>query len=112
MLIYKIFRPDEYAELIDAGQTLGAPIDRADGYVHFSTNSQVAETLAKWFAGEPKLLLVAVEDTLLGNDLKWEPSRRGALFPHLYRALTVDDVHWVKDLVWNGTTHTLPEGVQ
>ncbi|MEL6210725.1 MAG: DUF952 domain-containing protein, partial [Pseudomonadota bacterium] len=84
MLIYKIFRPGEWAALEQAGETAGAPIDVSDGFVHFSTAAQAAETAAKHFAGEGDLVLVAVDAEGLGADLKWEPSRGGALFPHLY----------------------------
>jgi len=98
-LIYKIFRPMEYRELVDQGTTLGAPIDLEDGYIHFSTSEQVRETAEKHFAGAGDLKLVAVEADALGSDLVWEPSRGGALFPHLYRALTVGDAVWVRDLI-------------
>ena len=98
MLIYKIFRADEMAAFLDAGETLGAPIDLADGYVHMSTADQVGETLAKHFAGETGLSLLAIEADDLGDALRWEVSRGGALFPHLYRALQVADVVWHKPL--------------
>ena len=98
MLIYKIFRADEMAAFLDAKETLGAPIDLADGYVHMSTADQVGGTLAKHFAGEDSLTLLAIEADTLGDDLKWEVSRGDALFPHLYRALRLDDVVWHKPL--------------
>jgi len=82
MLIYKIFRADEWALLQAEGETLGAPIDVTDGYVHFSN----AEP------GINGLMLLACEADAMGADLKWEPSRGGALFPHLYRKLTLSDV--------------------
>ena len=91
MLIYKIFRAPEWAQLRENGQTAGAPIDVTDGYVHFSTAEQAAETAAKYFAGMDDLFLVAVETDRLGDDLKWEPSRGGALFPHLYREMRLED---------------------
>ena len=94
MLIYKIFRASEWAEMQAAGETAGAPIDVADGYIHFSTPNQAAETAAKYFAGMAGLVLLAVETDALGADLKWEPSRDAALFPHLYRALRLPDVVW------------------
>ncbi|WP_460274031.1 DUF952 domain-containing protein [Celeribacter sp. ULVN23_4] len=98
MLIYKIFRAPEWAVLQTNGETLGAPVDLADGYVHFSTAAQVKETAAKWFAGEENLFLLALESDSLAPHLKWEPSRGGALFPHLYRALKRDDILWAKSL--------------
>lgn len=94
MLIYKIFRPDEWRTLAAAGRTDGVPVDLADGYIHFSTAAQVAQTAAKHFAGEAAVRLVAVEADRLGDALRWEVSRGGALFPHLYRALSLDDVVW------------------
>lgn len=98
MLIYKIFRASELAELLKNKATPGAPVDVADGFVHFSTSEQVEGTLNKHFAGEPDLTLLAVEADTLGDDLKWEASRGGALFPHLYRPLRLDDVVWQRGL--------------
>lgn len=92
MLIYKIFRRPEWDAFKSAGHTVGAPIDVADGYIHFSTAAQVVETAAKHFATENDLVLVTLDAERLGPDLKWEPSRGGALFPHLYRTLRMDDV--------------------
>ena len=84
MLIYKIFRRPEWDAFRTAGQTRGAPVDLADGFIHFSTAAQVVETAAKWFASDSDLVLVAFEANTLGPALKWEPSRGGALFPHIY----------------------------
>jgi uncharacterized protein (DUF952 family) len=85
MLIYKIFRRPEWDAFRAAGENTGAPIDVADGYVHFSTAAQVAETAARHFASESDLVLLALNPDSLGDALKWEASRGGALFPHLYR---------------------------
>ncbi|MEM9432804.1 MAG: DUF952 domain-containing protein [Pseudomonadota bacterium] len=98
MLIYKIFRQNEWAELKSKGETTGAPIDVLDGYVHFSTADQVSSTLRKHFAGETELVLLAVEVEPLGADLKWETARGDQLFPHLYRNLKLSDVLWNRDL--------------
>ena len=87
MLILKIFRRHEWDAFRRAGETVGAPVDLADGFIHFSTAAQVAETAAKHFAGQMDLLLVAIDGATLGDALKWEPSRGGALFPHLYAPL-------------------------
>lgn len=107
MLIYKIFRAPEWAELQANGETAGAPIDVTDGYVHFSTADTVAETAAKYFAGEDGLVLLALEaDTL--DPLKWEPARAGVLFPHLYRPLRMADVVWHKPLPLVDGTHRFP----
>ena len=110
MLIYKIFRADEWAALQAQGETLGAPIDIADGYVHFSTAAQARETAAKHFAGEDGLTLLALDAGSLGEALAWEPSRGGALFPHLYRALRLGDAIWHKPLpLVDGPHHFPPE---
>lgn len=111
MLIYKIFRTSEWEAFEAAGQTLGAPVDLADGYVHFSTATQAAETAAKHFAGEDGLWLLALEAESLGEALKWEPSRGGALFPHLYRSLRIEDVLWHKPLPFVDGVHQFPEGM-
>lgn len=111
MLIFKIFRRAEWHAFRDAGQTQGAPVDLADGFIHFSTAEQVAETAAKHFAEESDLVLVAVRAEPLGDALKWEPSRGGALFPHLYRELRIGDVVWDKSLPLGATGHIFPEGV-
>lgn len=111
MLIYKIFRRPEWDAFRAAGDTLGAPIDLADGYIHISTAAQVAETASKHFASESDLVLVALNAEALGPALKWEPSRGGALFPHLYRKLTLTDVVWDKSLPLGATGHIFPEGV-
>lgn len=111
MLIYKIFRRPEWDAFRSAGETDGAPIDLADGYIHLSTSEQVTETAAKHFATESDLVLVACASDRLGADLKWEPSRGGALFPHLYRRLRLTDVVWDKSLPLGATGHIFPEGV-
>jgi len=97
MLIYKIFRADEWAHLQTAGVTAGAPIDLADGFIHFSTAATVARTAELYFAGVEGLELVAVEADGLDR-IKWEPSRGGDLFPHLFRDLTMSDVVWSRSL--------------
>ena len=94
MLIYKVFRAAEWAELEALGETPGSPADRADGFVHFSTAEQLPGTLDRHFAGETGLMLLAVDADAAGPSLRWEPSRGGALFPHLYRPLARTDVLW------------------
>ena len=111
MLIYKIFRAQEWADLQDRGATSGAPVDIADGFVHLSTAEQTAETAAKHFAGEDGLILLAVETDRLGDALRWEPSRGGALFPHLYRDLRLSDVVWADPLTLKDGVHQLPAGL-
>lgn len=110
MLIFKIFRRPEWNAFRAAGETRGAPIDLVDGYIHLSTSAQVAETAARHFATESDLVLVAVDGERLGPDLKWQPSRGGQLFPHLYRPLRASDVLWDKSLPLGATGHIFPEG--
>lgn len=98
MLIYKIFRRPEWDAFRAAGQTFGAPVDLADGFIHFSTAAQVTETAARHFAGESDLVLVSLDATRLGAALKWEPARGGALFPHLYGPMPLAAVMWAKPL--------------
>ncbi|GAA6199240.1 DUF952 domain-containing protein [Aquicoccus sp. SU-CL01552] len=109
MLIYKIFRAEEWAALQQAGESAGAPVDLADGFVHFSTAEQAAETAAKHFAGEEGLMLLACDADALGDALKWEVSRGGAKFPHLYRELRITDVLWARPLPLEDGVHRFPE---
>ncbi len=111
MLIYKIFRDSEWQALRATGRTLGAPIDLQDGYIHFSTAPQASETAAKHFAGADGLWLAAVDPTPLGADLKWEVSRGGDKFPHLYRELTLDDIAWCQALPLENGVHQFPAGL-
>jgi uncharacterized protein (DUF952 family) len=107
--IYKICDAARWAEAGQAGEFRGAEIDLADGYIHFSTAAQAAETAAKHFAGKPGLVLVAVAAADLGGALKWEPSRGGALFPHLYGVLPMTAVRWAKPLPLDGDgMHVFP----
>jgi uncharacterized protein (DUF952 family) len=96
--IYKICERAAWQEAESAGLYRGSAVDRQDGFIHFSTGAQVAETAAKHFAGQTDLILLAVDSSALGAALKWEPSRGGALFPHLYAALPVGAVRWVRPL--------------
>ncbi len=111
MLIFKIFREAELAVLLREGETLGAPVDLADGFVHFSTAEQLAETAARHFASEGELWVLATEADRM-DALKWEPSRGGVLFPHLYRALRLSDLIWVRRMPLGPGGHILPEGVR
>ena len=109
MLVYKIFRPAEWDKLQRDGATDGAPIDVSDGYIHLSTAEQTPETLSKHFAGAEGLILCAVETDTLGDALKWEPSRGGALFPHLYGPLRLADVRWSRPLPLGLGGHIFPD---
>lgn len=96
--IYKIAPRDLWAQAEEAGKFIGAPVDIADGYIHFSTSEQVRETAAKHFAKQTDLLLISVDAKALGDALKYEPSRGGALFPHLYAVLPLSAVVKVEPL--------------
>jgi len=109
MLILKILRAGEWAALRRDGATEGAPVDLADGFIHFSTPQQAPPTAAKHFAGEDGLMLLGVEADALGAALKWEPSRGGAPFPHLYRALRLSDVARIQPLPLVAGLHVFPE---
>lgn len=84
---YKVLTDDQWAQFRSDGVFRGAPIDVADGYIHLSTAVQVAETVDKHFAGQSGLQIVAVDLGALGDAVKWEPSRGGQLFPHVYADL-------------------------
>ena len=104
-IVYKIFRANEYAAFLRDGRTKGAPVVLEDGYVHMSTEDQVAVTASKYFDGEHGLKLLGIETDTLGPALRWEPSRGGALFPHLYRELLAQDVVFVHDLPFEDGAH-------
>lgn len=97
-IIYKIAAETLWREAEAKGRFTGAPIDIADGFIHFSTATQARETAAKHFAGQSGLLLIAIDGARLGEALKYEVSRGGALFPHLYGVLDLKAVLWIKPL--------------
>ncbi|WP_265500849.1 DUF952 domain-containing protein [Paracoccus beibuensis] len=105
MMIYKILRASEWADLQIAGSSAGAPVDIADGYIHLSTAEQVHGTLSKHFAGKNDVMLLACDADDLAADLKWEPSRGGALFPHLYRVLHLSDIKWSRPIALTDAGH-------
>jgi len=90
--LYKIVPASLWRQAEKEGVFRGSEHDRRDGFIHFSTAAQAAETAAKHFAGQHDLLLIAVDGAALGGALKWEPSRGGALFPHLYGELALNAV--------------------
>lgn len=111
-VIYKITPEGPWREAERAGAFHGAPIDLQDGYIHLSTANQVRETAARHFAGQADLLLVAVDAAALGEALRWEPSRGGALFPHLYGPLPMSAVAWARPLPLDEAgRHRFPEDV-
>jgi len=97
-LVFKIVATAEWRAAEAAGVFAGAAVDRADGYIHFSTADQAPGTAAKWFEGCDDLTLVAVDAAALGAALVWEASRGGALFPHLYATLPLSAVVWSRPL--------------
>lgn len=97
-LVFKIVIAAEWRAAERAGIFTGSADDERDGFIHLSTASQLPETAAKHFAGQADLLLVAFEDTALGPALRWEKSRGGALFPHLYGALDPRAARWAQPL--------------
>ena len=108
--IYKILPASLWADAVAAGSFRGSSLDLADGYIHFSTASQVSGTAAKYFEGQKGLFLVAVDSDVLGDALRWEPSRGGQLFPHLYAELDFDAVISVTDLpLRSDGSHTIPD---
>jgi uncharacterized protein (DUF952 family) len=108
-VIYKIVPKSLWDEAKTRGVFEGAAIDLTDGYIHFSTASQARETAARHFAGQTDLLLVAVDAESLGEALKFEPSRGGDLFPHLYAKLDLGAVLWEKPLPLTPDGHQFPE---
>lgn len=111
-LIYKICPESLWREAEAAGRFEGAPIDLADGYIHFSTGAQARETAARHFKGQTQLLLVAVEAARLGSALRLEPSRGGQLFPHLYGPLPLKLVRWMQPLAMAADgAHVFPDDV-
>ena len=110
--IYKICASAMLQEARGRGRFEGSADDLRDGFIHLSAGHQVAGTLAKYFAGHRDLVLLAVDPERLGAGLRWEKSRGGELFPHLYGPLDLDHVISIEALVLQEDgTHRLPEGV-
>lgn len=110
-LIYKICPEALWREAEARSVFAGAPVDLADGFIHFSTGAQLRETAARHFAGQDDLLLIAVAADRLGPALRYEPSRGGALFPHLYASLDPRQARWIAPLPLCPTGHRFPEDV-
>lgn len=109
MFIYKVCPEPLWRQAEKSGRFKGAPVDLQDGYIHFSAAAQLAETLRRHFAGQTGLLLIEVDAARLGDRLKWELSRGGALFPHLYADLDVAAVAQVESLMLDADgQHLLP----
>ena len=110
-LLYKIMSRQEWADALARRVYEGSELDRKDGFIHLSAPHQVRETAARHFAGKADLVLVAVIETSLGQTLKWETSRGGALFPHVYGALPITAVKEAVSLPLAGGKHQFPESL-
>lgn len=99
-IAYKVLTGAQHAQLLEQGRFAGAPVDLADGYIHLSTAQQLTETVRKHFAGQDGLWVAAVDLAALGDAVKWEPSRGGALFPHVYADLPLAAVVGQGPLAW------------
>ncbi|KQY23964.1 DUF952 domain-containing protein [Rhizobium sp. Root482] len=109
-IIYKIVPASLWQDAQNSGEFKGAAVDLSDGFIHFSTAEQAGETAARHFAGQEGLLLVAVDGEALDERLVYEPSRGGALFPHLYGPLPLEAVLWQKPLPLGADgLHRFPE---
>jgi len=108
--VYKILNAEYWVEAQRTGLISGSPPDRADGYIHLSSRAQTQETLARHFARERGLVLVAFDAAALGDALKWEPSRGGDLFPHFYGAIPLVQALWSAPLPLDAAgVHILPD---
>lgn len=107
-LIYKIVAARTWQEALAQDHFAGADIDLKDGYIHFSTAKQVEDTARLHFSGQADLLLVAYEEAIFGPNLKWEASRGGQLFPHVYAALVPSEAFWAAPLIWKDEAFVFP----
>ena len=107
-ILYKIIDAEAWGVAVADGMFHGAAIDLRDGYIHLSTAAQVKETARLHFAGVTDLLLVAIHEAQVAGRLKWEASRGGQLFPHVYGTIDPPQIVWAKPLPWDGGTHVFP----
>jgi uncharacterized protein (DUF952 family) len=111
LFAYKLLTQDQWLAWKETGILTGAPVDLADGYIHLSTREQARETGEKWFADTDPLILVMVDLVALGDTVKWEPSRGGALFPHVYGTIPMGAVAGNSKLrLQNNGRHDWPAG--
>jgi uncharacterized protein (DUF952 family) len=111
-LLFKIVDGNLWAQATVAGVFAGAAIDLRDGYIHLSSATQVEDTARLHFAGVHDLVLVAFRESQISAPVKWEPSRGGQLFPHVYGTLDPARAEWVEPLPWQGQSHQFPVGFQ
>jgi uncharacterized protein (DUF952 family) len=109
-LIYKILGAEAWQNAVENGVFAGSAVDLSDGFMHFSDATQVIETAARHFAGQSGLVLVAIDSADLGEALRWEASRGGALFPHLYGVLDPKLARSVVALPWDCDVYQFPVG--
>ncbi|HEY1794665.1 MAG TPA: DUF952 domain-containing protein [Stellaceae bacterium] len=108
-MIYHMCRADEWEAAVASGSYAGSTQDKADGFIHFSTAGQIVESARRHRAGQDGLLLLAIDPAVLGDRLKWETSRSGALFPHVYGTISPPESAWVKPLpLGAGGEHVFP----
>jgi len=111
LFAYKLLTQDEWLAWKENGTFTGSPVDLADGYIHLSTREQTRETAGKWFADVDPLILVMVDLAALGEAVRWEPSRGGQLFPHIYGSIPMKAVSGNSKLRLNGSgAHDFPAG--
>lgn len=110
-LIYKILKAVEWDAAVAEGVFRGSAVDLKDGYIHFSAAHQLRETARRHFAGEADLVLVALAAADMGPELRWEKSRGGNLFPHLYGALDPGKARSVVPLLWRDGAHEFPADI-
>lgn len=109
-LIFKIMDKATWKSAQKTGEFKGSKHDQRDGFIHFSTKEQLEGTLAKHYHGQKDLILLAFKDSNFEDNLKWEPSRGGALFPHLYAPLPTDTLLWEKPIeMADDGTHIIPD---
>lgn len=110
-MIYKVMRPAELAEFETMERSSGSADDRRDGFIHFSLSSQLPATLARHFSGEDDLTLLGFESTDFGTDLKWEWSRGGDSFPHVYGTMELSQIRIRESVTLRPDGHQLPVGL-
>lgn len=110
-ILYKITTVEEWTKAISDGEFKGSALDFRDGFIHLSTAEQVRETARLHFAGQQNLVLIAVSEDSVAAHLKWEVSRGGKMFPHVYDTLDPAQTLWTKDLIWDGAQHIFPPEV-
>jgi uncharacterized protein (DUF952 family) len=110
-LVYKICRAHDWRHAVMQGTYDGSEHDRRDGFIHLSAVHQLRDTAARHFAGQSDLVLVAFDTARLEPSLRWELSRGGDLFPHVYGSIATKDALWAKPLPWRDDEHDFPPGV-